>query len=304
MKRALLFTCLAGAVLSFAGCGRGKGDDQILARVGSRDVTVAEFRVAMARQGVNPRVFNAPEARRELLNELVRIELMAEGAEQEGLFDDPEVRRAVELFAANRLQMQLLAAASNEVRVTDEEVSAFYAKHAGEFIVPERAHVAVLQISVPRAASDVKKRELLAKANKVRQEAAALPATTPNFGSLAVKYSDDTDTRYKGGDAGWLSRESDGRRWDAEVIKVAFMLKNPGELSPVISSDNAFYILKLIEHRVSSRIPLKQVGSNLRRKMEDQRRREVIDRYIADLRKGVSVKIDEKLLAGMGRGGE
>lgn len=302
MRRITIFVLFVVAVLSIAGCGRGGGDNQVLARVGSREVTVKEFRAAMAQQGAHSRVFNTPEARKELLNELVRIELMAEGAEQQGLFDDPEVRRAVELFAANRLQMQLLAAASNEVRVTDEEVSAFYAKHAEEFVVPERARVAVLQISVPRAAPDAKKRELLAKANKVRQEAAALPATTPHFGSLSVKYSDDIDTRYKGGDAGWLSRDAAGGRWDAEVIKVAFMLKNTGELSPVISSDNAFYILKLIEHRASSRIPLTQVGAGLRRKMEDQRRRDVIDGYIANLQKDVNVKIDEKLLAGMAGG--
>lgn len=302
MRRITIFVLFVVAVLSIAGCGQGGVGDQVLARVGSREVTVAEFHAAMARQGVDPRVFNVPEARRELLNELVRIELMAEGAERAGLFDEPDVRRAVELFAANRLQMQLLAAASNEVRVTDEEVSAFYAKHAEEFVVPERAHVAVLQIAVPRAAPEAKKRELLAKANKVRQEAAALPATTPNFGPLSVKYSDDVDTRYTGGDAGWLTRKSERGRWDAEVVKVAFMLKNPGELSPVISSDNAFYILKLIEHRASSRIPLTQVGASLRRKMEDQRRREVIDRYIADLQKDVSVKIDEKVFAGMGGG--
>ena len=298
MKRALLFVLLAGAALSITGCGRKSADDQVLARVGGRQVTVGEFRIAMARRAaVSPKMFSDVQNKKELLNELVRFELMADAAQQKGLFDDPEVRRATELFAVNRLQMDILSAVSNDVQVTAQEAAEYYSAHAEEFETPERARVAVLHIAVPTAAPDAKKRELLAKANKIRQEAAALPANTPNFGSLAAKYSDDQATRYKGGDAGWLNRESAGGRWSSDVVKVAFMLKQPGELSPVISSDRGFYILKLIEHRNASRVPLVEVSAGIRRQLEDQRRRDVIEKYIAGLEKDASVKVDESLLA-------
>jgi len=79
---------------------------------------------------------------------------------------------------------------------------------------------------------------------------------------------------------------------------VAFMLKNKGELSPVISSDEGLYILKLIERRESSQMPFERVAAGLRRKLQEDRSKQDIAEYVAGLEKKVSVKIDESLVAG------
>ena len=301
MRRLIPLMLCAAAVLLFDGCGgkpSGAGDEQVVARVGSRTVTVRQYRTALARRGLPARALQDPRVRREVLEEIVRFELMAESAEERGLFDDPDVRRAAEIFAVNRLQAELIAAASNRITVTESEAKAFYDQNPKEFEIPERVHVAVLHIALPADVSEAKRREALAKANKIRQEAAALPAATKNFGALTAKYSDDQATRYSGGDAGWLSRESGGKRWGSQVINVAFMLKNKGELSPVISSDEGLYILKLCDRRESSQMPFERVAAGLRRKMEEDRSKRVIAEYIAGLEKKISVKIDENLLAG------
>jgi len=300
MRNSMLLVLGACALLLFNGCGgkAGKDDEQVVARVGSRTVTVRQYRTALARRGLPARALQDPRVRREVLDEIVRFELMAESAEERGLFDDPDVRRAAEIFAVNRLQAELLAAASNRVAVTESEARAFYDQNPKEFEIPERVHVAVLHIALPADAPEAKRREALAKANKIRQEAAALPAATTHFGALSAKYSDDQATRYSGGDAGWLSRESGGKRWGPQVINVAFMLKNKGELSPVISSDEGLYILKLIERRESSQMPFERVAAGLRRKLQEDRSKQVIAEYVAGLEKKVSVKIDESLVAG------
>ena len=40
-----------------------------------------------------------------------------------------------------------------------------------------------------------------------------------------------------------------------------------------------------------------EVSAGIRRQLEDQRRRDVIEKYIAGLEKDASVKVDESLLA-------
>ena len=85
MRRLIPLMLCAAAVLLFDGCGgkpSGAGDEQVVARVGSRTVTVRQYRTALARRGLPARALQDPRVRREVLEEIVRFELMAESAEE------------------------------------------------------------------------------------------------------------------------------------------------------------------------------------------------------------------------------
>jgi peptidyl-prolyl cis-trans isomerase C len=66
-----------------------------VAKVGDRVITAGDFADRLAEQSPYLRArYTSPERRRELLDNMVRFELLALEAERQGYFDRPEVRRA------------------------------------------------------------------------------------------------------------------------------------------------------------------------------------------------------------------
>ena len=68
-----------------------------------------------------------------------------------------------------------------------------------------------------------------------------------NFADLAQRNSDHSDTRYEGGDLGFLARgeidEEGNPKLDPVLEEAAFALKE-GEITPVVRTESAFHILK------------------------------------------------------------
>src|SRR5690606_4747154 len=66
-----------------------------VAKVGDRVITAGDFADRLAEQSPYLRArYASPERRRELLDNMVRFELLALEAERKGYFERPEVRRA------------------------------------------------------------------------------------------------------------------------------------------------------------------------------------------------------------------
>ena len=79
--------------------------DLMVARVGDQSLTLCDFTRRVNSQNPYLRArFNAPEQRRALLQSWVDAELLAAEAQQRGLDREPEVRRAVIIQLARRLE--------------------------------------------------------------------------------------------------------------------------------------------------------------------------------------------------------
>src|SRR5690242_10658531 len=102
MHRRLL---LAAALVTLAGCGSGSAP---LAEVGARTVTRADFEAA-ARDNWQPYGAFPDSARRLLLEDLVRRDLLLAAADHEGLFRDSLTIRAARRAEENALSSALVA---------------------------------------------------------------------------------------------------------------------------------------------------------------------------------------------------
>jgi len=120
MHRRLL---LVAALATLAGCGSGS---QPLAEVGARSVTRADFEAA-ARDNWQPYGVFPDSARRLLLEDLVRRDLLLAAADHEGLFRDSvtirAARRAEEQALTRALIARLVDAATP---VSDSEIATLY----------------------------------------------------------------------------------------------------------------------------------------------------------------------------------
>lgn len=270
----------------------------VLARVGAESISAEDFRAEMERRGGKiPGRFATPEQRQALLDDMIRARAVLIAARAAGFDRDPEFVATVERMLSARFLDQQLDQQLEAVEVTDADVAAFYQEHASEFLVPARVRGAWIFLEVPKKATPEKVEEGRQRAESVRAEALALPAETRNFGPVALSRSDDTGTRYIGGELGWLSGpEAENFRYGPEVAQALLSLAAPGDVSPVLRIEQGFALVKLVEREEAAPAPLAKMAPGIRSRLIRERREALRATFYADLLKDVPVSVDAEAL--------
>ena len=237
------------------------------------------------------------ERKEQLLDRIIRSELLLAAARKAGYESDPEVIAAVKQAMVAKYLRDNLEPKMAQVKVTDQEVEAYYRSHQAEFGTLPAVHAALIRIAVSPKTDEEKKAELRERAEIARREALALEPGVPAFGNVAVTYSEDAGSRYRGGDIGWLQAGAIDGRWDQRVSEGIFALRHPGDVSPVISAADGFYIVKLMEIRGATVKPFTEVKDGARYLLLQEKRRHAEGEFMALLRKNIPVTVDRGLLA-------
>jgi peptidyl-prolyl cis-trans isomerase SurA len=138
---------------------------------------------------------------------------------------------------------------TSKINISDADVAAFYNANRGSFNLPEpQVHMAQIVVS-PHADPNV--RNLKNDKAKTEEEASrkinAIQARLrqgEDFAMVAQNYSEDPQTTPNGGDLGFLP-ESSLDKTSPELRKLVLALQ-PGQLSPIIHTQDGFRILKMI----------------------------------------------------------
>jgi len=293
---ALLLT----ATIALTGCGGDGGDtagDRVLARVGDEAITVGEFTAELeARNARRPGYYASEERRSELLEEMIEWRALLVEARKAGVPQDPEFRRLVERMTVQRLRQDRLESELADSRIGDDEVAAYYEEHIEEFSRPERRRIALLRVDRPEQAENAEQARI--RIEQARQQAGELPSETLHFGEVAVEYSDDRTSRYQGGVIGWLVDRPERRYgWDDEVVEAAFALQAPGDISPVVTTDSGYYILRLVELEPERARPLEQVADGIRHRLDRERAQRFEATFVDRIREAHAVEIEQRRLA-------
>jgi parvulin-like peptidyl-prolyl isomerase len=143
-----------------------------------------------------------------------------------------------ETYLKRRIEDQLLIEKitedffTSETRVSDEETTAYFKQHQGEFTQPEKVHA--FQIVVPTKE----------EAEKIKQEITSGKIT---FESAARQYSLSPDSA-KGGDLGFFAMNE-----KIAAFNEAFSL-GIGHLSKPISSKYGVHLLKVVEKKPQKKL--------------------------------------------------
>ena len=290
--------CLACAFLFFViGCDAGQSkprSSESIASIDGKPITVDAFKAEMTRR---PGQFGTEEQKQALLDNMVRFEVLYAAARKAGYDQDPEILVQFKRLIANKFRKDRLSPRLAELTVSDAEIESYYKRHQADFVIPKKVRAAVIQITVPARAEEEKKSELLDRAEAARAESVEQAQQTPSFGSIAVKYSDDQATRYRGGDIGWTREKKSRSRWDEEVMAALFSLTKVEEISPVITTTSGHYLVKLMEVRESAPRSLAEMKGWISHKILKDKKKQVFDDFYKDLEKRVSVTVNEELVA-------
>ncbi len=228
----------------------------VIVRIGTRMVSLEEFKHYLQRNTGTELAQIAPVAASPLLDQFINEVLLSEHAASHELEVDTEkVTDAVRNDPGSTLtgkrdelrRARLMADLSTRInKPGDSEIRSFFMQHEPEFRQEEQARV----------------RQIL-----VRDEAAAqrvyseLRAGTP-FEELSKKYSSAPNAD-RGGEIGFISR---GQL--PPIFEQAIFSLGPGQYSGVVASDNVFLIFKVVERSPAGPIPFEEVRETIRLKLE------------------------------------
>jgi len=273
-----------------------------VALLSGQAITVEQLRAEMARRGGSlPGAYATVAQRRALLDELIRSRAIAESARREGLDRDPELVAAFERLLVRRYLDLHLEPELDALSVGDDEIERFYEEHRAEFQNPARSRAAWILVEVPERATEAQRAELAVRAETVRRAALALPAGTRNFGALAIELSDDTATRYTGGEIGWISASDlDRHRLGRALVEGVLALSTPGELSPVLRVDRGFAVAKLVDLEPAAPTPIEKLRAGLRNRLLREKREAATAAFHERLVRQFDLWIDADALEGLG----
>ena len=169
------------------------------------------------------------EEREQIKEELVRMEVIAQQAEKDGLARDPEVATRLELTRLNLLQQAAAQKYLKERQPTEAEMRAeFETQLAATPLVEYHA------------------RHILVSSQETAQKIIDQLKAGGDFATLAKRFSGDKSTAQKGGDLGWFPPDAMGNKNFADAIG---LLKNNEITSAPIQTQYGWHVLQLLGTR-------------------------------------------------------
>ena len=248
MKRAaLLVVAMAAAGV---GCVRPNAVDSIetVALVDGHPVALASFRTYFEANAGRPIAESRPAVVSGLFDQFLREEAWRREA---GLStaDEAADRRSAPAM--------LLSRAGDTVKPTDAEIAEEYDRHPERYRRPEEARAA----------------RIFTRARPEADRARSQVSAGEDFAEVARKVSRSPDAS-RGGAVGWVARGD----LPAEFEQAVFRLK-PGEISPVIATEEGFLIFTVLERRPARTLSREEAEPEIRQRLA----REKAERYLEGL---------------------
>lgn len=268
-------------------------NDELVARVGTSDVTAEEVRAVIATLDPRQQAALAQDpallsqtVRALLANRLVLKEALAKKWEQQ-----PTVVAQLERARENLIVDTYLksVAEPSDNFPSEADIKAVYDANASAFLVPRKFQLAHILIAVAKdadkAVEDKARRKLDEVLKKLKQPRA-------DFAAIATSDSDDAASAKQGGEIGWLTEAELRPDVRSQVIGLA-----QSAFTEPVRLDDGWHILKLLDTQAAHPTPLAQVREALVQRIRAERLEANRRAYVAELLKKNPPVINELALS-------
>jgi peptidyl-prolyl cis-trans isomerase C len=278
-------------------CKRGKSKAgaesadpaQIVAKVDDSVITVADVQEKINKQSPFVRArYTTPDKKKEYLDSLIRFEVLANEAERRGFDKDPEVLRVMKQQMISKFLQKDFESKLKVEDVPDAEVEKYYKEHPAEFNQKDEVRVSEIVVKDKSRAD-----KALAEA-KALPKASATGADQKGFRDLVTKYSEDEESKSRGGDLAFLDRES--TKVEKPIVEAAFKLNEVGDVVE-LKTDKGWAVLRLTQKRPGFSRPLAEVKRQIQQRLFRDLRSKSMDTFVADLRKKSNIDVHEENLS-------
>ena len=195
--------------------------------------------------------YTSADKKKEFVDGLVRFEVMAAEAARRGYDKDPDVQRVMKQQMISKLMQKDFESKLKVEDVPDADVEKYYNEHPAEF--HQKDEVRVSEIVVKDKAQG---RPAPTPRRARSPRAAAGAATRRGSGISVTKYSEDEESKPRGGDLSFFAEDS--ATVPKPIVEAAFKLKEVGDVAPPIKTDKGWAVIRLTQKRPGFNRPLRR----------------------------------------------
>jgi parvulin-like peptidyl-prolyl isomerase len=268
------------SVAALSACKRKQSiPPDVVARVGERMVTLADFKRYLDRNAGTELAQLTPEVASAMLDQFVEEIIVSEYAASHGVeVPADKITNAVRTQAGitvieKRDEMRrerLIADLAAEIPdASDAAVQAYYAQHQGEFRSGEEARV----------------RQILVNDETLAKEIVARLKKGESFADLSAEHSRAPNAK-RGGEIGFVSR-GDLPKMFEDVI---FSLRS-GEVSDVIRTDSSFHIFQVDARRPPGMLDVNAAAPLIQTRLREEAIRARLGQIVAQSRREMNIAV-------------
>jgi parvulin-like peptidyl-prolyl isomerase len=270
---------------------------KVLAKVGDREITLGEFAASLERMDQFERLrYQSPERRKQLLDEMIKVELLAAEAKRRGLDKRPETQERTRQILRDEMLRRTREGLPAPADIAETEVRAYYEKNRDQFREPERRRAA--HILVADAAKAKRVIALAAKATPaewgrlVQEHSLDKPSKNPNAPSAPLELAGDLGIVSAPGE-----RRGDNPRVPEAVRKALFEIDKLGGVhAEPVADSGRFHIVRMTGRTDARDRSLAEADRAIRVAILQERIKQSEEKMERELRGRYPVKIDEAAL--------
>jgi peptidyl-prolyl cis-trans isomerase C len=252
-----------------------------LATVDGVVITVQEFQDQLNRQSPYVRArYTSKEEKKNFLDTLVTVEVMAKEAQRRGLDKDPEVVRTLKQVMIQKLSKEVFSAEATRDSITEAEMQDYYKKHEGEFRRPAQVRAAAIVVN-DKALADKLAKEAQGQENKSHSL----------FRDMVIKNSIDEASKQNGGDLGYFDKGS--TTLPKPVIDAAFALENGKTSDAIAAGDGRFYIVKVTGARPVMEKSFEDVKGQLQTRLLRDKQMAAQKEFVEGLKSKAKIEVND-----------
>jgi parvulin-like peptidyl-prolyl isomerase len=269
---------------------------KVLARVGDKTITLGDYAAVLDHMDNFDRLrYQSPERRKELLTEMINVELLAREATLKGYDKEPAAQQEIRAILRDAMLKDARKGAPAPADVSDADVRAYFEAHKADYKDPERRRASLVVLADEAAARDA-----LEQAKKA--------TTATQWGELVRAKSVDPQAKANvpvdlAGDVGMVSPPGDPRGENArvpeEVRAGLFEIPKVNDvLGRVVKAEGGkYYIVRLTQKTEAHERAYQEAERAIRVRLAQDRIKAKEDELLAQLRAKYPVVVDEKALA-------
>jgi peptidyl-prolyl cis-trans isomerase C len=259
--------------------------DRVVFQVGDIKLTSGQVGQILDAYPENQRIFANGPGRTQFIDNVVRVLLMSQEGRLRNL-DQTEAYKNQIMYTSATL---LAARADQDVRSRfhpdEPSLRAYYEAHKSEYLQFHVYHILIRGMGpapLPPGQKGLTDAEALAKALEVRQKL----VQGADFAELALAESDDSGSKSKGGDLGFVKRGQSVPSFE----DAAFALP-VGELSQPVKTIYGYHLIKVTEIKPT------RTYEELRPEFEKTLENEASRKFLADLKAKTKIYVDPEYSA-------
>ncbi len=315
LATALMLACTSSHTPSAEEKKDGAGEK--VATVDGTVITRADFDREMGRAnamfaqtGQTPDPLRLAEIKKEVLENLIAMELLYNESQKQGLkTEDEAVTKQLDMLKKRfpdeagfketlgkmnvtedivksqiKRQLTIQQLVDKEVvqkiTVAEKESQDYYNEHPEQFKKPEQVQASHILVTIDPKADEAKKKETRKKIEDIQQKL----QKGGDFAALAKEFS-QCPSASNGGDLGHFGR--------GQMVKpfedAAFAMK-PGEVSKIVETDFGYHIIKVADRKAESTIKFEEVKDRLEQHLKQQKVQKEVEQYIAKLKETAKIE--------------